>query len=108
MPAFEQDHQYLLELSNIFEPMIQYSFDHSFCAIDSEITNYKLWEEHINGPIPTKMIDCTPENWYTQHWFNCTSQQLSADLDGHEFREICDYSFEDDEIIYTEHFLDLY
>ena len=29
-------------------------------------------------------------------------------LDGYKFQEICDYTFEDDETIYTGHFLDLY
>jgi len=108
MPSFEQDHQYLSVLSNIFEPTSQYSLNYTFGVIDSEIANYQLWDEYINGPIPSDTIDCTPENWYTQYWSNCTSQQLSTDLDEYEFREICDYTFEDDKTIYTGHFLDLY
>jgi len=32
----------------------------------------------------------------------------SANLNGLEFREICDYEVQDDETIYTGHFLDLY
>jgi len=39
MPSFEQDHEYLLELSNVFEPTSQYSLDHTFSAIDEEIAN---------------------------------------------------------------------
>jgi len=60
------------------------------------------------NPLHCKTINCTPENWYTQYWFNCTVHQLSADLDGHEFREICDYNFEDDKTIYSGHPLDFY
>jgi len=109
MPSFEQDHEYLLELSNIFKPTSQYSIDHTFALIDNEISKYEQWEELSDGPIPeTVQINCTPENWYTQYWSNCVSLQLVADLDGYEFREICDYTFEDDETIYTGHFLDLY
>jgi len=105
---FEQHHQYLLELSEIFEPTTQYLFDYSFSAIDSKITDYRLWEEHINRPIPSEIIDCTPENWYTQYWFNCVVQYISTDLNGYKSQEICNDSFEDDETIYTRHFLDLY
>jgi len=110
MPSFEQDHQHLLELSTILEPKSQYSLDYTFSSINSEISNYELWIEDIDGPTPTEEeIDCTPWNWYTQYWFNCAINNLSADLDGYEFREICDYAFSDyDETIYTGHFLDLY
>ena len=82
MPSFEQDHHYLLEVSNIFEPTSQYSLVYAFASIDSEITNYELWEEDIDGPIPLAAIDCTPENWYTQYWFKCAQKNLCADLDG--------------------------
>jgi len=109
MPSFEQNHEYLLELSNILKPTCQYSLDYTFALIDSEISKYEQWQEFSDGPIPgTTQIDCTPKNWYTQYWFNCALNNLSADLDGYEFREICNYSFEDDETIYTGHFLDLY
>jgi len=109
MPSCEQDHEYLLELSNIFEPTSQYSLEYTCICIDSEISKYEQWEEFSDGPIPgTAQINCTPVNWYTQYWSNCASLQLAADLDGYEFREICDYTFEDDETIYTGHFLDLY
>jgi len=109
MPSFEQDHQYLLELSNILEPTSLYSFDSNFSSID-EITTLEQWEEEIDGPTPSEEeIDCTPQNWYTQYWFNCAINNLCADLDGYEFRAICDYAFGDyDETIYTGHFLDLY
>jgi len=35
MPSFEQDHQYLLEFANVFEPMSQYLFDLIFLTINS-------------------------------------------------------------------------
>jgi len=109
MPSFEQDHEYLLELSKVFEPTSQYSLDYTFASIDDEVSIYEQWEEFSDRPIPENaQINCTPENWYTQYWFNCALNSLSADLDGYEFQEICDYTFEDDETIYTGHFLDLY
>jgi len=52
MPFFEQNHEYLLELSNIFEPTSQYSFDYTFASIDRDISKYELWEEFSEGPIP--------------------------------------------------------
>jgi len=82
--------------------------DHTFSTIDS-ILDSSEWDTEIDNPIPENaQIDSTPENWYTQYWFNCSLRQLCADLDGYEFHEICDYVFYDDETIYTEHFLDLY
>jgi len=109
MPSFEQDHEYHLELSSIFELTSQYLLDNMFASIDSEISKYEQWEEFFDRPIPgTAQINCIPENWYTQYWSNCASLQLAANLDRYEFREICDYTFEDDETIYTGPFLDLY
>jgi len=108
MPSFEHNNFYLLGLSHIFEPTSQYSLDYTFSSIDNEISSYERWDEEIDAPIPSKAIDCTPKNWYTQYWFNCVLNNLSADLDEYELREICDYTFEDDETIYTGHFLDLY
>jgi len=109
MPYFEQDHEYLLELAKIFEQTSQYSLNYTFTSIDDEISKHEQWEEFFDGPIPeTAQINCTPEYWYTQYWSNCTALQLVADLDGYEFREICQYTFENDETIYTGHFLDLY
>jgi len=108
MPSFEQEHFFLLDLATILEPQSSYQFDYTFSSIDSEISSYEKWNEEIYGAIPSEAINCTPENWYTQYWFNCALNHLSADLDGYEFREICDYTFYDDETIYTGHFLDLY
>jgi len=106
MPSFEQDHFFLLELAHILEPKEQYSFDFTFDSIDQ---NLELWDEEIDGPTPTAEIDCTPQNWYTQYWFNCAQNNICADLDGYEFRDICDYDLcSEDETIYTGHFLDLY
>ena len=88
--------------------MSQYSFNLTFSAIDS-ILDLSEWDTEIDSPTPEiAQIDCTPENWYTQYWSNCVSKHLCADLNGYEFREICDYTFYDDETIYTGHFLDLY
>jgi len=81
MPSFEHAHFYLLELAHIFEPTSQYALDYTFSSIDSEISSYEMWEEEIDGPIPLEAIDCTTENWYTQYWFNCALNNLSADLD---------------------------
>lgn len=76
--------------------------------IDSTL-NKDDWRSKIDSPIPeNKQIDGTPENWYTQYWFNCASQELSANLDGYEFHKICDYNFKDDETVYTGHLLDFY
>jgi len=108
MSSFEQDHQYLLEFSNIFKPTIQYSFDYTFASIDS-ILDLNECNTELDGPAAqTKEIDDISWNWYTQYWFNCTLQQLSANLDGYEFCEICNYNFEDDKKMYTGHFLDHY
>jgi len=86
MPSFEQDHEYLLELSSIFEPTSQYLLDYTFASIDSDITKYEQWEEFFDGPIPgTAQINCTPENWYTQYWSNCASLQLAANLNRDKF-----------------------
>jgi len=109
MPSFEQDHEYLLELSHIFELTSQYLLDYTFASIHNGFSSYKKWEEEIDGPIPSEAVDCTPKNWYTQYWFNCVLHNINADLDGYEFHEICDNAFGNyDETIYTGHFLDLY
>jgi len=65
IPLFEYDHFYLLELSNIFEPKMQYSesLDFTFSSIDNKLSSYEQWEEFSDGPIPgTAQINCTPEN----------------------------------------------
>ena len=80
MPSFEHNNFYLLGLSHIFEPTSQYSLDYTFSSIDNEISSYERWDEEIDAPIPSKAIDCTPKNWYTQYWFNCVLNNLSADL----------------------------
>jgi len=108
MPSFEQDHFHLLELSAIFEPQSSYHYDCTWSSFES-ILEQDNWDQDIDGPIPSEAINCTPENWYTQYWFNCAQNHICADLDGYEFREICDYAFGDyDESIYTGHPLDLY
>ena len=66
------------------------------------------WNEFNDGPAPVELDYITPWHWYTQYWSTCALRRQSADLNGLEFREICDYEFQDDETIYTGHFLDLY
>ena len=107
MPSFEQDHFFLLELANIFEPLSSHHFDQSYQSIEA-LLHEDPWDERIDGPTPTEAIDCTPQHWYTQYWDNCAKNAICADLDGYEFREICDYTFYDDETLYTGHFLDNY
>jgi len=107
MPSFEKNHFFLLELANVFEPQTSYHLDHTYSSID-QIADLSKWDESIDGPTTTEEIDCTPWNWYTQYWFNCAQQNICADLDSYEFREICAYEFGDyDKTIYTGHFLDL-
>jgi len=110
MPSFEQDHFFLLDLATILEPQTSYQFDHTFASINEEISfliNDK-WDEYADGPKPVELDDITPWHWYTQYWSTCARLRQSAKLNGLEFREICDYEFQDDETIYTGHFLDLY
>ena len=107
IPSFEQDHFFLLELANIFEPLSTQHFDQSYQSIEALIYE-DPWDEHIDGPIPSEAIDCTPQHWYTQYWFDCAFAHQCANLTGLDFRDICDYEFTDDETIYTGHFLDLY
>jgi len=110
MPTFEDDHFFLLDLATILKPQSSYSLDYTFGSINEEISflNNDKWDETYDGPEPIETIDYTPDNWYTQYWDNCATNHICADLDGYEFREICDYIFEDDESIYTGHFLDQY
>jgi len=49
MPSFEQDHFFLLELGNIFEPLSTQHFDQSYQSIEALI-----YED------PSEAIDCTP------------------------------------------------
>ena len=112
MPSFEQDHFLLLDLATILEPQSSYQFDYTFGSIDEEIATAAKekteWKEYVDGPTPVELDDITPWHWYTQYWATCTRLRQSANLNGLEFREICNYEFEDDETIYTAHFLDLY
>jgi len=71
MPSLEQDHFFLLELASIFEPLFSQHFDQSYQSIEALL--YEVpWDKHIDGPIPSEAIDCTPQHWYTQYWYNCT------------------------------------
>jgi len=112
MPSFEQDHFFLLDLSTILEPQTSYRFDYTFGSIDEEIANTTKeeneWNEYDNGPTPVELDDITHWHWYTQYLSTCALLRQSANLNGLEFREICDYVFQDDETIYTGHHLDLY
>jgi len=108
MPSFKDDQFYLLKLGNIFELQQSNTVDYSFHSIYEEISNYETWDQHIKGPISTETIDHTPNNCYTQYWLNCATNHKCADQDRYEFREICDYTFDDNETIYTRDFLNLY
>jgi len=112
MPSFEQEHFFLLDLATILEPQSSYQFDYTFGSIHEEIATAlkeeNEWNEFNDGPAPVELDDTTPWHWYTQYWSTCALLRQSANLNGIEFREICDYEFQDDETIYTGHFLDLY
>jgi len=107
MPSFEQDHFFLLKLSTILEPKSSYHFDYTYSSIDS-LLDQETWNPHVDGPIPSEAVDCTPQHWYTQYWSECTALQQTANLDGYYYRDLCDYEFYNDETIYTGHPLDLY
>jgi len=108
--TYLEDHLYLLELSSLLEPKSQYSFDYTFQSIDHELSNYEQWDTDIDGPtpIPTEEHDHAPQNWYTQYWLNCAHQNICAEFNENELRELCDYTFDDDCTIYTGDFLDEY
>jgi len=108
MPSFEQDHFFLLELANIFESQSTQHFGQSFSSYES-LLNDEPWDEHVEGPLPDTEIDDTPRSWYTQYWFDCASAHQCADLDGYDFKQICNYEFGDDDCsIWTGHWLDDY
>jgi hypothetical protein len=100
MPSFEQEHPFLLGLAKLRKPTKSYRHDYNFGSIN-EILNTASnpeddWDERFDGPKPTSdPIDATPWFWYTQYWYNCAHANLCADLNGHEFREIFDYHFND-------------
>jgi len=113
MPSFEQDHFFLLELANIFEPLHTQHFGQSFTSFES-IWIEELWDEHLEGPTLVAEVNSTPQHWYTKYWNFCAFAHTIANLDGYDFCAICDYafndkdSFYDHETIYTGHPLDLY
>jgi len=106
--TYFEDHHYLLEVSTLLEPKTQYSFDYTFQSINTEIANFKSWNEFFDGPKPTAKIDCTPYKWYTQQWWNCAKSHQPADFNEDELFHLFDYHFTDDETIYTGDFLDDY
>jgi hypothetical protein len=109
MPSFEQDHFFLLELANIFEPLSTQHFGQDFGSIDTLLQD-EPWDEHLEGPTPVAEVDSTPQNWYTQYWFDCAFAHQCADLDGYQFRDLFDYEFADDDnfSIWTGHWFDDY
>jgi len=109
--TYFEDHLYLLKLHTYLEPKSQYCFDYTFQSIDMEIANYELWDMYNDGPIPTpnEEGDHAPWNWYTQYWFNCAHHHKSTEFNENELTELFDYTFQDNETIYTgDKFLDLY
>ena len=108
MPVFELEHARFIEFASIFEPQSTHHFDQTFSSFKS-IVEEDYWNEHDEGdPIPTEAVDCTPQNWYTEYWNFCAFSHQCADLDGHQFREICDYESPDNFSIWTGHWLDNY
>ena len=109
MPAFEIIHLELAEFSNLFEPQATYAFDQHFTSFET-ILEEEHWNEYEEGePCPTsETIDSTPQNWYTEYWNFCAFAHQSADLNGTQFREICDYESPDDFSIWSGHWLDRY
>jgi len=108
--TYFEDHLYLLELHTLKEPQSQYSFDHTFQSIDSELASYEQWDTFSDGPIttPYQEGDHEPWNWYTQYWLNCAYNHKKAEFTEDELRDLCDYYFTDDETIYTNDCLHLY
>ena len=109
MTSFKILHNELAELSNIFEPQSTHHLEQHFSSFE-EILEEDQWNEHDEGePCPTlEKVDCTPQNWYTEYWNFCAFAHLSADLNGTQFREICDYESPDDFSIWSGHWLDRY
>ena len=103
MPAFELEHSRFEEFANIFEPQSTQHFDSTFSSFENLLENQDYWDENDEGePCPvTKAINCTPQNWYTEYWNFCTFAHQSADLDGTQFREICNYEPVEDWTIYS-------
>ena len=108
MTAFEIIHLELAEYSNIFEPQSTHHFDSTFSSFE-DILEQDHWNDLDEGePCPTEAVDGTPQNWYTEYWNFCAFAHQSADLNGTQFREICDYESPDDFSIWTGHWLDEY
>ena len=94
--------QFLSHEFDIFEPHSTDQSDLPFTYF-KDILEENLWNSADEGePRPTKKeIDCTPQNWYTEYWNFCAFSHQCADLDGHQFREICDYEPVDNWTIYS-------
>ena len=109
MPAFELSHYELAGFSDIFDPQPTYAFDQHFSSFET-ILEEEHWNEIDEGePCPvSEFIDCTPQNWYTEYWNFCAFSHQCADLDGHQFREICDYEPVDNWTIYSGDLLNRY
>ena len=109
MTAFKLIHLELAEFANILEPQSTHHFDQTFISFE-DILEEDLGNSFDEGePCPTiKEIDCTPQNWYTKYWNFCAFAHQSADLNGTQFQEICDYESPDDFSIWTGHWLDAY
>jgi len=102
MIVFEIIHLELAEFSNIFEPQSTHHFDQTFSSFE-DILEEPHWNDLDEGePCPTsEAVNCTPQNWYTECWNFCAFAHQSADLDGTQFREICDYEPVEDWTIYS-------
>ena len=96
------ENRYLSAEFNLFEPQATHGFDQNFSSFE-EVLETDYWNEKDEGePVPTnEEIDATPQNWYTEYWNFCAFAHQCADLDGLQFREICDYEPVEDWTIYT-------
>jgi len=102
--------QFLSPEFNIFEPPITYQKDQPFTSFEDILEDQDYWNENDEGePRPTtQIVNCTPQNWYTEYWNFCAFAHQSANLDGYQFREICDYEPLEDWTIYSGDPFDLY
>jgi len=109
MTAFEIRHSELSELSNILDPQATYGFEQHFSSFE-EVLEQEHWNEIDEGePCPTtNAIDDTPQNWYTEYWNFCAFAHQCANLNGSQFREICDYEPLEDFSIWSGHWFDTY
>ena len=108
MSAFELEHSRFAEFANILEPQSTYRFDQTFSSFE-DILEEPYWNEVDEGdPKPSEAVDSSTQNWYTEYWNFCAFPHQCADLNGTQFREICDYEPLEDFSIWSGHWFDAY